>query len=131
MSSLHSEFVRSSDERQARELGDLGCRSLSEIGSRIDARSHGCPTKCKTVYCLERVFDAIEIVRENAFVAGPLLPKREWRGVLHMRPADLNDVFPRLGLRADRIVKSLYGWDETLLQIHRRRDIHGRWKRIV
>ena len=48
-----------------------------------------------------------------------------------MGAADLDDVFPFIGLRRNRIVQRLHRGDQPLLHIDRRRDAHGRRERIV
>ena len=83
------------------------------------------------VDALQRVFDPIEIVSEHAFIARPLLPKSEWRSILHVCAADLDDIFPLLNFLSDRVVQRLHSWDQPLLHIDRRRDVHCGGKRVV
>src|SRR5258708_18021413 len=78
----------------------------------------------ETVNALQRIFDPVEVVREHARIARPLLPESEWGGVLHVRASDLDDVLPLLDLRSDCIVQPLYCRDQSLRHIDRRADAH-------
>jgi len=50
---------------------------------------------------------------------------------LHVCAADLDDILPLLNLLSDRIVQRLHSWDQPLLHIDRRRDVHCGGKRVV
>lgn len=80
---------------------------------------------------LEHILHSLKIVCEHARVAGPLLPERQRRGVLHVSPADLDDVLPLLGSGCDGVVQTLHRRYQTLVHIHCRRYAHRSGERIV
>ena len=83
------------------------------------------------VHTLQRFFDAGEIVGEHAFIARPFLTECERRSILHVRPANLDDVLPLVDFRGDCIAQRLHRRDKPLLHVDGRRDIHCGWKRVV
>ncbi len=131
MGTLHRELVWRTDEGQTRELSDLACGRLGKAGCRIYARAHRGAAQCEAIDALQRTFDPLQIIREHARIARPFLPEREWRRVLHMGAADLDDVFPLLGLGRDPVVQCLHSRNQPLLHIDRRRDVHCGGKRVV
>ena len=131
MGALDRELVRRGDERQARQLGNLGRGRLGEAGCRVDAGTHRRAAEREPVDGVQRIVDPLEIVRQHARIARPFLPERDRRGVLHMGTADLDDVLPLLGLRRDRVVQPRDRRNQPLRHIDRRRHVHGGGKRVI
>ena len=128
---LDGKLVRCPDERQLRELRDLGRRRLGEAGRRVDAGADGGAPEREAIHAVQGVVDPLQVVGEHAAVAGPLLPEGDRRRVLHVGPADLDDVRPLVRLRRDRALERLHREDEPLLDVDRGRDVHGRRERVV
>ena len=119
------------DEGQSREPGDLGRCRLGKAGRRVDAGTHRGAAKGEVIDTLQRIFEPLQIVREHARIARPFLSEREWRRILHMSAANLDDVLPLLGLSRDSVVQRLHCRNQPLLHIDRRRDVHRGGKRVV
>ena len=117
--------------RNVPESCDFGRSCLSEAGRRIDSGAHCRATEREPVDTLQRIFDPLEIVREHALIARPFLSECEWRGVLHVCAADLDDVLPLLNLRSDCSVQRLDRRNKPLLYIDRRSNAHCGGKRVV
>ena len=60
-----------------------------------------------------------------------LLPERERRRVLRVRPADLDDVVKLLGLGVDGVVELLQPGQQDLVDVDGHRDVHGRGVGVV
>jgi hypothetical protein len=88
MRSLHGELVRRADEGQPGELRDLGRRGCGEARGRIDSGAHRGAAEREPVDALQRILYALDVVGEHPGVAGPFLPQRDRRGVLHVSAAD-------------------------------------------
>ena len=131
MRALHGEFVRGADKGQAGEPGDLGCGGLGETRRCVDPRADGRAAQRKTIDALERILDPFEIIGQHAGIARPFLPERERRGVLHVGPADLDDIVPLRRLRCDGIAQRRHRGDQTLLGIDRGGNVHRRGKVVV
>ena len=62
------------------------------------------PHQGEPIHAFQRILDALKTVSKYTGVSRPLLPKRKRCGV-HIRAPDLNDFFPLLGIRCDRIAQ--------------------------
>ena len=131
MRSLHRELVGCADEGKVCELCNFRSGRVAEVWSCVDACSHCCATEGEPIHAFQRILDALKIVSKYTGVSRPLLPKRKRCGVLHMRAPDLNDIFPLLGVRCDRIAQRSHRGYKPLLYVHRHRNVHGSGERIV
>ena len=119
------------DKRQAREPGNPGRCGLGETGRRVNAGAHRRTAQRQTVNSVQRGINTLDIVGKHPCIAGPFLAERQRRRILHMSPADLDNIFPLPGLLRYRIVQSLHCRDQPLLHVDRRCNAHGGGKRVV
>ncbi len=111
MRALHGELIGRTDKRQSRDLRDLGRSGFGESHGSIDASANRRPAQRQLIDMRQRCLEPLQVVSQHRCVAGPLLAKRQQRGVLHVRSPDLDDVFPLFGLVRDGIVQSLHRWN--------------------
>src|SRR5262249_45694231 len=74
---------------------------------------------------------SFEVVGQHSGIAGPFLTKRQRSRILHMGASYLDNVVPSNRFRAQRVPQLAYSRDQTLPDVYRRGDVHGRWKRVV
>ncbi len=131
MRSLHGEFVRRADERQAGQLGDLGRGGFGKARRGVDPGADRGAAEREAIEAGQGALDALKIVGEHARITRPFLAQRERRRVLHMGAADLDDVVPCGGLGGNRFVERLDGRHQALFRRDGGGDIHRRGKRVV
>ena len=131
MRALDSEFVRCRDEGQAGEAGDFGRRGFGKTGCGVDASAHGCPAQGEVIDPLQRILDPVQVVGQHRRIARPFLAQRERRRVLHVRPADLDDVVPFDSFDRNRVAERRHCRNQARLDTRRRGNVHRRGKRIV
>ena len=64
-------------------------------------------------------------------VAAKFLPQRQRRGILRMGSTDLNNFCKCLGFVRNALVQQPQTRQQDTIDFHGRRNVHGRWKRIV
>jgi hypothetical protein len=74
--------------------------SEAKNDSALHASSH-----VRVVRTLQRIVDPFDIIDEHIRVTRPFLTERQRRGILHVCATDLDDIYPLLSLRIDRVAQ--------------------------
>src|SRR4051812_45215255 len=90
------ELVRSGDEGQRGQRGDLFGYPLPVTLGRVEAGAHCSAAQRQRVQMRQRELEVLERMRQLRDVTGELLTQRQRRRVLQVGAADLDDVFEGL-----------------------------------
>src|SRR6266851_4123387 len=125
------EFVGMRAEGQAGELGDFLCGALGKFGMSVEAGADGGAADGEIIETIESDGDAAAVAVKEIHPAGKFLAEREGRGVLQMRPADLNDASVFLGFGVEGIAKILHGGKQAARGFRGGSDVHGGRKGVI
>ena len=104
---------------------------LTEPLGRVQPRADRGAADRELVEMGERLLDPLEVVVELRDVARELLSERERDGVLQVRPADLDDVRPRGGLRVEGVAERTDGGKHSVEELLGGGDVHRGRERVV
>src|ERR1700676_33202 len=96
-------------EGETGELGDFAGGAFGEFGVGVEAGTDGGAANGEIVETIEGHGEARAVAVEKTDPAGNLLPHGEWRGVLQMGAADLDDASEFLSLGVQGVAKFFHG----------------------
>jgi hypothetical protein len=103
MRTLNSKFIGRTYKGKVSEPGDFRRGGFSEAGRAVDPGPDRRTAERESVDTRQRLLDPLQVVRQHRGITRPFLAKSEWRRILHVGAADLDDVVPFSRLGRDRI----------------------------
>mmetsp|Transcript_41097 Transcript_41097/g.86338 ORF Transcript_41097/g.86338 Transcript_41097/m.86338 type:complete len:348 (+) Transcript_41097:567-1610(+) len=112
-------------------VGNLCCnRSGISLGG-IQSGSHGGTSQSETHQCLRRCFNSLYPVFDLLRIRREFLTERQWRGILAVRPSDLDNLVELLAFRFERVEQYLKTGDGTAQYRDNRCNVHRCGEGIV
>ena len=125
------ELVRRRDEFVACQLADLGCNGFCEALERVDAGAYGRTALGEHPQMWESGFDSFDAVGKLLDISRKLLAKGQWRRVLQVGAANLNEVFELLALFVQRIPQACKCRQQLLFEVENDGDVHDGREGVV
>jgi len=125
------EFVRSRLEREAGEIRHLLGKLFRKADFGVQAGADGGTALGQEIQALACFLEPLKTQIKLRGIAGKFLAERQWRRVLGVGAADLDDVLEASCLVVQRIAQDLQGRHQSVMHLFGAGNVHGGGECVV